>query len=276
MKLYKILFEQAEDRIEIVGYHRNNNPKFSKSDITMEPRITRQSKGGVGNVGFYITMPKMNVDSVENLPSRIESPMDIGKNYGEHLYEIVISVPREQILLNNNTMGSTRVSSGDLAKMDKKFIYVPRGFPTAEGIVLDPSIVTSVRKITVSWYKPPISEEYEEMERTSEDLGIDLHEIEDGYENGSLIDLTDDIWEKMENTDSWNIRDLQHAKEYAEEYDKDIESIIEGFESGNRLPAPIVLIKSDGVPYLIAGNTRLMVARALKVIPKVVMVRIEK
>ena len=129
---------------------------------------------------------------------------------------------------------------------------------------------------TVSWYKPPISEEYEEMERTSEDLGIDFHEIENGYENGSLVDLTDDIWEKMENTDSWNIRDLQHAKEYAEEYDKDIESIIEGFESGNRLPAPIVLIKSDGVPYLIAGNTRLMVARALKVIPKVVMVRIEK
>ena len=147
MKLYKILFEQAEDRIEIVGYHRNNNPEFSKSDITMEPRITRQSKGGVGNVGFYITMPKMNVDSVENLPSRIESPMDIGKNYGEYLYEISVSVPRGQILLNNNTMGSTRVTSDDLAKMDKKFIYVPRGFPTAEGIVLDPSIVTSVKRV---------------------------------------------------------------------------------------------------------------------------------
>ena len=147
MKLYEILFEQAEDIIDIVGYHRNNNSEFSKSDITMEPRITRQSKGGVGNVGFYITMPRMKVDSVEDLPSRIETPMDIGKHYGEHLYEISVSIPREQILLNNNTIGSTRISSDDLAKINKKFIYVPRGFPTAEGIVLDPSIVRSVKKV---------------------------------------------------------------------------------------------------------------------------------
>ena len=148
MKLSEILFEQAEDKIKIVGYHRNNNPEFSKSVITMEPRITRQSKGEIGNVGFYITMPKMKVDSVEDLPSRIESPMDIGKHYGEYLYEIEISVPREQILLNNKTTGSsTRISSDDLVKMDKKFIYAPRGFPTAEGIVLDPAIITSVKKI---------------------------------------------------------------------------------------------------------------------------------
>lgn len=147
MKLYEILFEEVGEMIEIVGYHRNNNPEFSKSDITMEPRITRQSKGEIGNVGFYITMPKMKVDSVEDLPSRIESPMDIGKHYGEYLYEILVSVPREQILLNNKMMGSTRISSDDLVKMDKKFIYVPRGFPTAEGIVLDPAIITSVKKI---------------------------------------------------------------------------------------------------------------------------------
>ena len=276
MKLFKILFEEVGEMIEIVGYHRNNNPKFSKSDITMEPRITRQSKGGVGNVGFYITMPKMNVDSVEDLPSRIESPMNIGKNYGEHLYEIMVSVPREQILLNNNTMGSTRVSSDDLAKMDKKFIYVPRGFPTAEGIVLDPSIVTSVRKITVSWYKPDLSTEPEETERISEEFGIDLHEIENAYQHGSLVELTDDIWKKMDNTDSWEIEGLEQAKIHAKEYGRDIERIIEGFKSGEDLPAPIVLIKPDGVPYLVAGNTRLMVARALGVTPKVVMVRVEK
>ena len=73
--------------------------------------------------------------------------MDIGKHYGEHLYEISVSIPREQILLNNNTIGSTRISSDDLAKINKKFIYVPCGFPTAEGIVLDPSILRSVKKV---------------------------------------------------------------------------------------------------------------------------------
>ena len=125
----------------------------------------------------------------------------------------------------------------------------------------------------VSWYKPDLSEEHEEMERTSEELGIDLQEIIDGYKNGSLEKLNNDIWQMMENTDSWDIKDLEEARRYAEEYGKDIENIIDGFKKGKELPAPIVLIKDDGAPYLIAGNTRLMVAKALKVVPKVVIVR---
>lgn len=124
----------------------------------------------------------------------------------------------------------------------------------------------------VSWFKPDLSEEHEEIERTSEELGIDLQEIKDGYKNGSLKELNNDMWQKMENTDSWDIKDLEDARRYAEEYGKDIENIIDGFKGGKRLPAPIVLIKDDG-PYLIAGNTRLMVAKALKVVPKVVIVR---
>ena len=137
-------------------------------------------------------------------------------------------------------------------------------------------ILFEQHEYTVSWYKPLMSEEHEDMERTSEDLEIDLHEIEDGYQHGSLVELTDNIWEKLENTDSWGIESLEDAKRYAEEYDKDIESIIEGFESGKSLPAPIVLIKPDGVPYLIAGNTRLMVAKALKITPRVVVVDLIK
>ena len=137
-------------------------------------------------------------------------------------------------------------------------------------------ILFEQHEYTVSWYKPLMSEEHEEMERTSEDLGIDLHEIEDEYQKGSLVELTDNIWGKMENTDSWGIESLEDARRYAEDYGKDIERIVEGFESGEELPAPIVLIKPDGVPYLVAGNTRLMVARALGVTPKVVMVRVEK
>jgi len=126
--------------------------------------------------------------------------------------------------------------------------------------------------LKVSWYKPDMSEEHEEMERTSEDLKVDLSLIEDGYEKATLEDLTDDMWRGMENTDSWDIGSLDDAKNYALEYGKDIESIIDGFKSGESLPAPIVLIKPDGGSYLIAGNTRLMVARAFGIVPKVVKV----
>jgi hypothetical protein len=154
MKLYDLLFESAEnDSIAIIGYHRSNNPDFSQSDITMEPRLTRQSKGGNPNeVGFYFTMPKMNVRSIEDLPDTLEGSSEVGKHYGNYLYKITINVPRGQILLNLKMIGSTRISPSELTGIYKgnKFIYVPRGFPTAEGVVLDPSIITSVEKIEES------------------------------------------------------------------------------------------------------------------------------
>lgn len=119
-----------------------------------------------------------------------------------------------------------------------------------------------------------MSEEHEEIERTSEDLGISLDGLENSFRNGSLEVLRNNMWEMMENTDSWDIKSLEDARKYAEEYDRDIGSIIKGFESGDSLPAPIVLIKPDGVPYLVAGNTRLMVAKGLGVVPQVFVIEL--
>ena len=154
MKLYDLLFESAEnDLISIVGYHRNDNPDFKQSDITMEPRVTRQSKGtDPDKAGFYITMPRIKVDTIEDLPDTLEGSSEVGKHYGNYLYKITINVPRGQILLNLKMIGSTRISPSELTGIYKgnKFIYVPRGFPTAEGVVLDPSIITSVEKIEES------------------------------------------------------------------------------------------------------------------------------
>lgn len=151
MKLYKLLFESAEnDLIRIVGYHRSDNPDFSQSDITMEPRVTRQSKGGnPDKVGFYITMPKIRVDTNQDLPDTLEGSSDVGKHYGIYLYKVTINVPRDEIFLDLKMAGSTRITPDQIAGKygGNKFVYVPRGFPTAEGVVLDPSIVTSVEKI---------------------------------------------------------------------------------------------------------------------------------
>ena len=151
MKLYDLLFESAEnDLIRIVGYHRSNNPDFNQSDITMEPRLTRQSKGNIPDmVGFYFTMPKMNVHSIEELPDTLESSSEIAKHYGIYLYKIIINVPRDQIFLDLAMDGSTRITPDQIAGKygGNKFIYAAKGVPSAEGVVLDPSIITLVEKI---------------------------------------------------------------------------------------------------------------------------------
>lgn len=151
MKLYDLLFESDEnDLIRIVGYHRNDNPDFSQSDITMEPRLARQSKGdNPDKIGFYITMPRIIVDTIQDLPDTLESSSEDGKHYGIYLYKVTINVPRDQIFLDLKVMGSTRITSDQIAEKygGNKFVYVPKGFPTGEGVVLDPSIITSVEKI---------------------------------------------------------------------------------------------------------------------------------
>jgi hypothetical protein len=119
MKLSNILFEsEGTDLIHITGYHRSDNPDFKISDITMNPRITRQSKRSQEDkIGFYITMPKIKISSAEDIPTKLIAAPDTGQHYGEFLYKIKIAVPREQIFLNTYILGSTRISPKALAAL---------------------------------------------------------------------------------------------------------------------------------------------------------------
>ena len=76
-------------------------------------------------------MPKMKVGSVDEFPSEIKAPMDIGENYGEHFYEINIGVPRNEINLDAKALGSTRISSEQLSELIiwvKNLFMFPRVF----------------------------------------------------------------------------------------------------------------------------------------------------
>lgn len=153
MRLFNFLFEEnnvGNDLIEIVGYHRSDNSELTIGSISMEPRDTRQ-KGSANKkyIGFYITMPKIKVDGLEDLPRRMEASSQGGENYGRYIYKISLEVLRGEIILNNKFLGSTRITQEDLTERHsgKKFIYVPRGLPTAEGIVLDTSIIKTVEEV---------------------------------------------------------------------------------------------------------------------------------
>ena len=79
----------------------------------------------------------------------------------------------------------------------------------------------------------------------------------------------------MQNTDSWNnIKpgDMSAVNSLAKQYGRDVSRLTQVFQKGGDLPAPIVLIQNNN-SYLIGGNTRLMVVRALNVRPSVMMVQ---
>ena len=87
--------------------------------------------------------------------------------------------------------------------------------------------------------------------------------------NAKLVTLTDEIWRKLGNTDSWETKTWDEVKERADEYGKDWETVAEGMRNGDELPAPIVVKWKNGTYRLIGGNTRLMVARVLGIRPKI-------
>ena len=131
---------------------------------------------------------------------------------------------------------------------------------------------------STNWINPDIEEEQEEIDRTAEDLNINQQLLQKCIHNAKLVDLTDIVWSKMSNTDSWNAVEpgnLIAAEKLSQKYDRDLERIIKTMRDGGTLPAPIVLLYGK-TPYLIAGNTRLMAARAMKIRPLVLLAYIKE
>jgi hypothetical protein len=124
-------------------------------------------------------------------------------------------------------------------------------------------IVNGRNETVIKWHKPDLEEERGEFERTAHELGLDLNDLLAKAANGWNGPFLNDDWARLENSDSWKIESMQEAEHLANLRDKDLASIVGAISQGRSLPSPIVLLQVGGPPYLIAGNTRLMAARAL-------------
>ncbi len=91
---------------------------------------------------------------------------------------------------------------------------------------------------------------------------------------GELVPLSDEIWAKLENTDSWsNVSkgDLKKAEELSKYYKKNFSVILNAIKDGSGILAPIIFKTGDRM-HLMSGNTRLMIARGLKQRPEVIII----
>jgi len=93
--------------------------------------------------------------------------------------------------------------------------------------------------------------------------------IKNAYKKAKLTLLKNDMWKKLENTDSWNTTDEKEIDDAVARNERtgsgtrNIENVVNEFLSG-KVRAPIVVSYNQNKNYiLIGGNTRLMVARAL-------------
>lgn len=137
---------------------------------------------------------------------------------------------------------------------------------------------------------PEIEKEKGEIKRVFREVfgGQDAQETDNFFlrfseagASASMAELTEEMWSKLENTDSYGIalQDWSGVEEHAvaghADHPRDWQLLKSQYEAGASIEAPIVL-KTNGILHLVSGNTRLMVARALGITPQVLLVELNQ
>ena len=129
--------------------------------------------------------------------------------------------------------------------------------------------------------KDTIDDEIEEIERAVEDLsrnyGIEttVDEVVNAFRNGSEIEIPLEVWGKLENTHSNQIKvgEMDKVRKIAKEFNKTNPTKLAKSLMGGDYHRPMILKFKDRY-YLVAGNTRLSTAAALGLKPQVLIIEL--
>ena len=131
--------------------------------------------------------------------------------------------------------------------------------------------------------RPDIEGEMDELQRAVQDLSrdenieISVEQLVKAFNNSNEETLTNDIWGKLENTESNEIQkgDTNTVMKIAKMYNKTSPKILAKAIMNGEYNRPLILKLGDRY-ILVAGNTRLSTAAAIGVSPKVFIARIEE
>ncbi len=136
----------------------------------------------------------------------------------------------------------------------------------------------------IVWVKPVLEGEFGEYERVattfykSRDQTEVIQRIHDAIASANPVEISDEEFENLDNSQAWSeirpgfLEDTEKVikKNYEEQgFKKDLPGIIAGFKEGRPMQLPVALKFPDGSNHLISGNTRLLVARAFGIRPKI-------
>jgi hypothetical protein len=131
--------------------------------------------------------------------------------------------------------------------------------------------------------RPDIEGEMDELQRAVQDLSrdenieISVEQLVKAFNSSKEETLTNDIWGKLENTESNEIQkgDTNAVMKIAKMYNKTSPKILAKAIVKGEYNRPLILKLGERY-ILVAGNTRLSTAAAIGVNPKVFIARIEK
>ena len=139
----------------------------------------------------------------------------------------------------------------------------------------------------ITWTKDKFDQEIEEFKRFAEEYVVEIdHALREGldylkkkYDKATPKILIDNKWKYMKNTGSWNTDSINKLFKNLkrDRVKRDVSRIVTQFfgngpidELNGNVACPIVVKMDKGRTILIAGNTRLSMARALGIRPKII------
>lgn len=126
-----------------------------------------------------------------------------------------------------------------------------------------------------------IEGEMDEIERAVQDLSREgdlettVKDVTIAFNNANEVNLTSDIWSKLENTESNQIKkgEMKKVEYLAKKYNKSLPSELKRALMKGDYGRPMILKFGDRY-HLVAGNTRLCTAAALGITPKVLIAEV--
>jgi len=160
--------------------------------------------------------------------------------------------------------------------------YLPNGISPVDFLkaigrksTISPQEPTQLQEVqpmdATSPYHDLVVSELGEVDRTAQKFNVPVNDLQYAFEAGRENILTDNVWSKLENSDSYQIQNLEQAIKLANKYKKDWRSIVRAIQDEKQLPLPLVLNYAKDKYYLVGGNTRLMFYKALGVQPIVLL-----
>jgi hypothetical protein len=126
-----------------------------------------------------------------------------------------------------------------------------------------------------------IEGEMDEIQRAVQDLSRDgdlettVKDVTNAFNKAKEVSFTPDLWSKLENTESTEIKkgEWKKAEEVAKKYDKTPPSVLKKSLLKGDYGRPMILKFGDRY-HLVAGNTRLCTAAAMGMTPKVLIAEV--
>jgi len=123
-------------------------------------------------------------------------------------------------------------------------------------------------------YQDYILSNHDKIEKAATEFNVPISDMEIAFNGGHEVILTDEIWKKLKNSNSYKIKKLEDAIKFAQKEKINPQPYITSIKNEEQLPLPLVLNWGDGEYYLVGGDVELALYKALNVIPIVLMAHI--